>query len=493
MDVKEVAKHNSSNSCWVIIHNVVYDVTNFLADHPGGAKIILKYAGRDATEEYDPIHPPGTLEENLSKEQILGPIDPATLPTLNSTPAVEPASESGRGGELPPLDAQLSIHDFEKTAEKVLSPKGWAYYWSASDDMKTKERNNWAYGEILLRPRIFVDVEHVDTSTRMLGDKVNLPVFVAPAAMARLAHSEGERGIATACGRQGVIQCVSNNASLRPEQIVEGRVDPTQPMWWQLYVQNERAKSEAMLKRVEGLGFKAIILTLDAPTPGKREADERAKNLGDTTSASSGEGPKSASGGLGKALFAGTTPKLTWEDLKWLRKHTSLPIILKGIQTHEDARMAASDEALKMGVKGIILSNHGGRGMDTAPPPVFTLMEIRKHAPEVLAKLEVYVDGGIKRGTDIVKALCLGATAVGIGRAALYGLSGYGVEGVERVLTILREEVETAMRLLGVHSIQDLNMRHINTRALDSLIYEDSDASIPLILDKAARAIMAKL
>lgn len=282
--------------------------------------------------------------------------------------------------------------------------------------------------------------------------------------MARLAHPTGEAGIAEACGRQGVIQCVSNNASLKPEQIMAGRVSATQPLWFQLYVQIERAKSEALLQRINKLGFTAIVLTLDAPAPGKREADERAKNIGNTTSGTSGEGVKGAvkSEGLGRALFAGTSPSLTWEDLKWLRSQTHLPIILKGIQTHEDAARAAGKECQDLGVKGIILSNHGGRAADTAPPPVYTLLEIRKYAPFVLERLEVYVDGGIRRGTDVVKALCLGATAVGIGRAALYGLSGYGPEGVERVLTILREEVETTMRLLGVNSIKELGFKHVS-------------------------------
>jgi len=135
--------------------------------------------------------------------------------------------------------------------------------------------------------------------------------------------------------------------------------------------------------------------------------------------------------------------------------------------------MAARKEVLELGVTGIILSNHGGRAADTAPPPVYVLMEIRKYAPEVFDKLEVYVDGGIRRGTDVVKALCLGAKAVGIGRPALFGLSGYGVDGVRRVLAILREEIETTMRLLGVYSVGELGSRHINTRALDGLIYQE--------------------
>ncbi|KAF8456059.1 FMN-dependent dehydrogenase-domain-containing protein [Kalaharituber pfeilii] len=492
IDAKEVAKHNSRQSCWVILYGTVYDVTDFLDSHPGGAKVILKLAGKDATEEYDPIHPAGLLEETLSKSQILGPVDPATIPskpTSQSTPDKNPVSND----PLPPLSAQLNLADFIITAEKTLSPKAWAYYSSASDDLLTKTHNNTAFTSIILRPRIFKDVEKVSTSISLLGKQLSsLPLFVSPAAMARLAHPDGECGITRACGKHGIIQAVSNNASQSLEDIALARVSPNQPLWFQLYVQATRSKSEAVLRRVNEAGYTAIVLTLDAPTPGKREADERVNNLGNTISAISGQGvsnPSTNTGeGLGRALFAGTSPSLTWKDLEWLRMQTPLPIILKGIQTHEDALLAANHPL----VSGILLSNHGGRAMDTAPPPVYTLMEIRKYCPEVFEKIEVYVDGGVKRGTDVVKALCLGAKAVGIGRAALFGLAGYGEEGVSRVIQILREEIETAMRLLGVNSVEELGLHHVNTSALDNLIYK-APISTPSLSAGVSGHIKSKL
>jgi isopentenyl diphosphate isomerase/L-lactate dehydrogenase-like FMN-dependent dehydrogenase len=298
--------------------------------------------------------------------------------------------------------------------------------------------------------------------------------------MARLAHPSGECGIAEAAGKKGVIQCVSNNASLRPEQIASARISPTQPLWFQLYVQTDRSKSEAMLARIShpDSGYRAVVLTLDAPTPGKREADERVANLDSATSGASGTGIGGATQpvqgqGLAKALFAGTSSSLVWEDLVWLREHTHLPIVLKGIQTHEDAALACSLRSLELGVKGIIVSNHGGRAADTAPPPLLTLLEIRRYVPEALEKLEVYIDGGIRRGTDVVKALALGAKAVGIGRPVLYGLSGYGIAGVERVLEILEDEIATAVRLLGVNSVHEIGRQHVNIAALMGLVYTD--------------------
>jgi isopentenyl diphosphate isomerase/L-lactate dehydrogenase-like FMN-dependent dehydrogenase len=369
------------------------------------------------------------LEENLNPEAKIGAIDPDMLP--KPTAEVQtPAEPEGP----PPLESLLNLDEIEEVATKQASKKAWAYYYSAADDLYSKSFNNQVYRSILLRPRIFIDCERCDLSTSIIGHKLKLPIFVSPAAMARLVHPTGEAGIATACGKYGAMQIISNNASLTPEQIVENAL-PGQVFGWQIYVQTDTKKSEAMIARINKLSdkIKFICLTLDAPVPGKREHDERSKNIVEsapiTAAVQSGEKPK-ASGGIGQSLFFGTSPKLTWKKtLPWLAKHTDLPIVLKGLQTHEDAYLAAQYTPQ---VKGIILSNHGGRAADTAPPAVHTLLEIRKYCPEVLNKVEVLVDGGIKRGTDVVKALCLGARGVGLGRAALWGLAAGGPEGVER-------------------------------------------------------------
>ena len=420
--------------------NSFLQVTDFLSEHPGGAKIILKLAGKDATDEYDPIHPPGTLEENLKPEALLGTVNPDTLP--KETPNDASSTPEMNEGP-PPVESFLNMDDIEEVATKLVSKKAWAYYYSASDDKISKRFNTEVYRSIMLRPRVFIDCTRCDLDTTVLGHKLGLPIFVSPAAMARLAHPAGEAGIAEACRSFGAMQIISNNASMTPEQIVKDAT-PGQVFGWQLYAQVDRRKSEAMLARINKLdAIKFIVLTLDAPVAGKREDDER----GDSVNASmTGAGaPKAAdrsaddtpnvdnaSGGVGKQLFAGTDPSLTWrETLPWLAKYTHLPIILKGLQTHEDAYIASLHTPQ---VKGIILSNHGGRALDTAPPAVHTLLEIRKYCPDVFNKLEVWVDGGIRRGTDVVKALCLGAKAVGIGRPPLWGLGAGGVDGVKRTL-----------------------------------------------------------
>lgn len=285
-----------------------------------------------------------------------------------------------------------------------------------------------------MRQRVLVDVKSNDQRTSFLGHKVDTPVFVAPAAMARLAHPDGELAIARAAANFGAMQIVSNNASMTPEQIVEG-APAGQVFGWQIYVQDSREKSEAMLRRINAMRnhYKFICLTLDAPTPGKRELDERG-NLDKSVTVQAVGNPgvekRPGGGGVGQQLFFGTAADLTWKTtLPWLAKHTDLPIVLKGVQAHEDAYMAMQYPQ----IKAIILSNHGGRAVDTAPPSIHTLLEIRKYCPEVLSRIEVWIDGGIKRGTDVVKALCLGARGVGVGRGPLYGLGAGGQAGVERM------------------------------------------------------------
>ncbi|KAL2002894.1 hypothetical protein VTN02DRAFT_5611 [Thermoascus thermophilus] len=479
-DAAEVAEHNTPESCWVILYGKVYDVTDFLPSHPGGSRIILKLAGKDATAEYDPIHPPGTLEENLKPEALLGTVDPKTLPK----PEAAKTQPEEKKAAPPPMHTLLNMDEIEAVATKQISRKAWAYYYSASDDLATKHFNTQVYRSILLRPRVFIDCSRCDLTTTLLGYKLGIPIYVSPAAMARLGHPAGEAGIAEACRSFGAMQLISNNASMSPEQIVKDAA-PDQVFGWQLYVQIDRKKSEAMLARVNKLkAIKCIVLTLDAPVPGKREDDERSSNVSESQPVAStvkaaersADGTPdlgnlgSGGGGVGQQLFAGTDPSLTWNDtLNWLAKHTALPIVLKGLQTHEDAYIASLHAPQ---VKGIILSNHGGRALDTAPPAVHTLLEIRKYCPEVFGRLEVWVDGGIRRGTDVVKALCLGAKAVGIGRPALWGLAAGGVEGVKRTLQILSDETKTCMRLLGVEKVEDLGMQHINTRIVEQQIFD---------------------
>lgn len=324
----------------------------------------------------------------------------------------------------------------------------------------------------------------------MLGQKLNVPIFCSPAAMAKMVHPEGEKALARGCKTAGIAQCVSTSASFSISEIVasvKSRKDGERelPIFFQLYVDKQRSKSEALLKLVEELGIKAIFVTVDAPVAGKREADERVKADESISVPMSGATAKNDSkgGSLGRIMAGYIDSSLSWSDLPWLRKHTKLPIVLKGVQTAMDAQKAA-----EMGIDAIVLSNHGGRSLDTSPSPILLLLELQKCCPQVFDQMEVLVDGGISRGTDVFKALCLGAKSVGLGRGMLYALN-YGEEGVEKyiesklldfsdprrseVLTgliVLKDELETTMRMMGVTDLSQVHPGMLNTRAVDHLI-----------------------
>ncbi|KAI5448979.1 hypothetical protein NCC49_005712 [Naganishia albida] len=473
--MSEVAKHGTKEDCWVVIGGQVWDMTNFLQSHPGGAQPILRSAGKDATAIFNALHPPGTLEPYLptghleedddqpAGPRLVGLVDQSTIVGLKMDDG-----EKKRVGEKTPLAQVVGLPDFEPAAEKILTNKAWSYYSAGATDELTLALNKSAYNAILFRPRVMIDVDKVDTRTEFLGYKVDLPVFIAPAGMAKLSHPEGEALFARAAGEEGIIQFISTNASAKLDDIIAARTTPDQVFFMQLYVDHQRHKSEALLRRVEQLGLKAVFVTVDAAAPGKREADERGRAEIEVASGISGGKIQSDAkgGGIGRSVGGFIDPKLDWDDIAWLRKHTELPIGLKGVQTVEDAK-----RAYDMGCEAIYLSNHGGRALDGSPPALYTLLEINKFHPEIITsgRCEIYIDGGIRRGTDVVKALCLGARGVGLGRPFMYALT-YGEEGVRHAIDIVRDEVQTTMRLLGVTRLSQLGPHLLNTKAIDPLL-----------------------
>ncbi|EED14726.1 (S)-2-hydroxy-acid oxidase, putative [Talaromyces stipitatus ATCC 10500] len=365
----------------------------------------------------------------------------------------------------PSLETLKSLDEIEQLATRTLDKESWAFNFAASGDLITKCLNTEAFNSILLRPRIFIDVSRCDLSTTIMGQPSGLPIFISPMAMARRFHPSGEAGVTQACCKFGVMHIISNNASMTPEEIVENAA-PDHAHGFQLYVQMDRRESEAVLARINKLKvIKCLVLTLDEPVPGKHELKGQhggKAEIQDRFEPSPQLTPAVPS-------ISGPAYNLTWKDtLSWITQHTELPIVLKGIQTHEDAYIASQFPQ----VKSIILSNHAGRVLDTAPPAVHTLLEIRKYCPEVFDIVEVLVDGGIRRGTDVVKALCLGAKGVGIGRSVFWGLGAGGVRGVERTIEILADEIKTCMQLLGVRRVADLGLQHVNTSIIEQQIYK---------------------
>jgi len=327
------------------------------------------------------------------------------------------------------MSSILNAHDFEEVAERTLSKKTWAFYSSAATDCITRDRNATFFSRIWFRPRALRNVSKVDTRSRMLGHDIDLPLFISPAAMAKLVDPEGEKAMAAGCVKTRIPQCISTNASFPAEDIVAA-APKDHPFFFQLYVNKDRPKTEALLHRIWDLGVRTIFVTVDAPVPGKREADERVKADEGLSSAVSGAkaGNDAKGGGLGRIMGSYIDDSLSWDDLPWLRKHFKGKIVIKGIQSAMDAKACAD-----AGLDGVLLSNHGGRSLDTAPPAIMVLVECQRVCPEIFDKIEVYVDSGIRRGTDLVKCLCLGATAVGMGRSFLFSLN-YGKEGIEHLI-----------------------------------------------------------
>ncbi|KAI9837623.1 MAG: Cytochrome b5 domain-containing protein 1 [Thelocarpon superellum] len=441
----EIAKHNQPSDIWIVIRGKVYDVTDFAPQHPGGADLIFRYAGRDATAAYEDVHPPSILEDSLTAEQIRGTIDESTIASEWSEPRLSDRKDLPSGDDIPPLHTIVNANDFEEVASRAFSKKAWVFYSSAATDLITRDANKTFYDRIWLRPRILRHVGTASTRASILGCDSSAPFFIAPASMAKLAHADGETALARGAAAKGIIQTISTFSTIPVGDLIPA-APLHYPFFFQLYVNSDRVKTETLLRRVSALGVRAIFVTVDAPLAGKREADERVSMGEESGIHEPTSGTKmvndSKGGGLARLMSSQVDPTLTWDDLAWIRHCTDLPLVLKGIQTAADARLA-----MEAGVAAIVLSNHGGRSLDTSSPAILVLLELRKCCPEIFDKLEVYVDGGIRRGTDILKALCLGAKGVGVGRPFLYALK-YGQQGVEHLIEILRDELQTSMKMI---------------------------------------------
>ncbi|KAJ4356370.1 uncharacterized protein N0V89_004403 [Didymosphaeria variabile] len=407
-------------------------MTNFLEAHPGGRSAILQQAGRDASAKFTLLHPPDAIG-TLPPEYCIGPVDLETLPAPEEHELSEDEIRQAEARqEMPPVANILLVQEFEDWAERVLSTTAWAYYRSASDEEATFHNNRDAWGRYFFRPRIMRDMSHGSTSTAFLGMPTSMPIFIAPAAMAKLGHPLGEINLTKAAGTSGIIQAISANASCSLEEMFYARLEG-QPLVFQLYLNKDRSASSALIKRVTQLGASAIILTVDVCWQSKRTLDVRGrlKEMTETPPPISLTAP--VAGGKDKsvseAIGGYQDSNLTWSDIGFVRKHTHLPIIVKGVQSVEDVQLCAEH-----GVEGVIISNHGGRQADYAPAPIDVLYELRELRPDLFSKIEVMVDGGVRSGADVVKALALGAKAVGIGRPILYANGTHGEDGVARVL-----------------------------------------------------------
>jgi 4-hydroxymandelate oxidase len=347
----------------------------------------------------------------------------------------------------------LNLDELERLASERLSPLAWDYYSSGADDELTLQRNREAYRELSLHYRVLVDVSVRELESRALGHAVSMPVLVAPTAFHKLAHPEGELASVRAAGDAGTVFVLSTLSTTRVEDVVAAA---SGPVWFQLYVYRDREATAALVKRVEAAGCSALVVTVDAPLLGRRERDVknrfalpgelRVENL--VASAYGEIGAGAAGSGLASYFASLLDPTLTFRDIAWLRGITRLPILVKGVVRPDDAL-----RAIDAGAAGIVVSNHGGRQLDTAPATIEVLGAV---VDAVGDRAEVHVDGGVRRGTDVIKALALGARAVWIGRPILWGLALGGREGVAAALACLRRELDLALALCGCPSICDV-------------------------------------
>jgi L-lactate dehydrogenase (cytochrome) len=329
--------------------------------------------------------------------------------------------------------------------------------------MKTLRENHTAFHKIWFRPRILVDVQKVDFTTTMLGTKVDIPFYVTATALGKLGNPEGEVVLTRAAKKHNVVQMIPTLASCSFDEIMDA-AEGDQVQWMQLYVNKDRAITEMIVRHAESRGCKGLFITVDAPQLGRREKDMRTKFTDAGSNVQAGS-QTDKSQGAARAISSFIDPGLSWKDIPWFQSITKMPIILKGVQRVEDVI-----RAIEAGVQGVVLSNHGGRQLDFARSGIEVLAEVmpvlRERGWE--NRIEIFVDGGVRRATDIIKALCLGAKGVGIGRPFLYAMSAYGLPGVDRAMQLLKDEMEMNMRLIGCSSIDQLNPTLVDTRGLNA-------------------------
>lgn len=364
------------------------------------------------------------------------------------------AASGGRAaGEVPAEAAAglFDVPDFERAAKARLSPMAWDYMSGAAADELTLRWNHEAYGRLRLMPRALVDVSQLDTRVRLLGRELPFPILLAPTAYHKIFYPAGEIATVQGANAAEATLVVSTSATTSLEDVATAS---TQPLWFQLYVQPDRGFTRELVQRAAAAKYEALVVTVDTPVLGPRYREIRSRfslppgmerpNLKGIGGGGAANRPDE------KQIYSTTLdPKLTWKDIDWLRSLTGLPVLLKGILNPDDA-----DRAARAGVAGIIVSNHGARNLDTAPATIDALPAV---TAKVAGRVPVLVDGGIRRGTDILKALALGANAVLVGRPYLYGLAVQGAPGVTRVVNILRREFEMAMALTGRPTIASID------------------------------------
>lgn len=346
----------------------------------------------------------------------------------------------------------VCVADFERLAEQRVPPEVWCYFAGGAGDEVTLRANVAAFSRWQFRPRVLVDVSSVSTDVELLGTRLSMPILVAPTALHGLLTPEGELAAARACAAAGTAMCVSTITTRRHAEIRDAA--PGAPRWQQVYILEDRGRTEAHLDEAADCGYSAVVLTVDTPFWGRRERDLRLgfRIPADLPLPYVAADPAARADGI---AYVPVSPSVSWRDVEWLAGRTRLPVVVKGVLTAEDALLAVEHGAAAVGV-----SNHGGRQLDCVAASLDALPEV---VEAVAGRVPVLVDGGVRRGGDALKALALGASAVMVGRPLLYGLAVDGEEGARRVLELLREELRRGLALLGCTQPGEVTRAHVQT------------------------------
>ena len=355
--------------------------------------------------------------------------------------------------EVGNMEVLFSVDDAERRAEAVTSPDVWGYMSGGAGDERTLRWNREAFSHFALRPRVLVDVSEVTTATTVLGTPVSMPVLVAPMAFQAIAHEEGELAMARGAAAAETVMCLSTVATSTPNDVAAAA--PGAPRWLQIYVFRDREVSDDVIAQALEAGFTALVLTADLPVYGIRDRETR---LGFAPPEENVPALVAARALAASALddhhaLELLEPGLQWDYVTELRERWNVPVVVKGLVSGEDAELACDH-----GASAVVVSNHGGRQLDGTIASLDALPEV---VDAVGGRAEVYLDGGVRRGSDVVMALALGARAVLVGRPALYGLAFGGATGVQQVLGILRDETENALALLGCRSPEEVTPAHV--------------------------------
>ena len=381
----------------------------------------------------------------------------AASPLLGLVPSL---AEALQQGDLAQAAHALDVFDFEAAAQRVVPPAHWGYLMSGVDGEATLRANRDGYSRYQLKTRRFIDVSRMDMSVELFGAKFNSPVILCPIGSAGAFHADGEVAAARAAQAKNQLLILSTQATKSVEEVARARGGP---LWFQLYTTNDFDITTRLVRRAEAAGCAAVAVTIDTPAGRNTETSTRlartdTRNCGACHADATGDRiqPRSGRGAAPKPMFADinmngvglTSPSLTWDFIKRLKSLTKMKVVLKGLESGEDAALAVEN-----GADGIIISNHGGRATETGRGTIESVADV---AQAVRGRIPVLVDGGVRRGTDVFKALALGATAVGIGRPYVWGLSTFGQQGVERVIDIVNTELRLAMVGCGTRTLKEI-------------------------------------